>query len=136
MTKLYSVFRKWHRYVFFWRWMILISLSHGLPFSWWKMGVELCVEERNLLSVAYKNVIGARRASWRIITTFEEKEALRNMDNCLTLVKKYRKKVEEELTEICWDVLKVLDKHLIKPSCLNESQVFYNKMCVSSIVLY
>jgi len=28
------------------------------------LDVELTVEERNLLSVAYKNVIGARRASW------------------------------------------------------------------------
>ncbi len=28
--------------------------------------VELTVEERNLLSVAYKNVIGARRASWYV----------------------------------------------------------------------
>lgn len=37
-------------------------------------GVELTVEERNLLSVAYKNVIGARRASWRIISSIEQKE--------------------------------------------------------------
>lgn len=92
------------------------------------MGVELCVEERNLLSVAYKNVIGARRASWRIITTFEEKEALRNMDNCLTLVKKYRKKVEEELSEICWDVLNVIKKYLITTAKVTESIVFYHKM--------
>lgn len=35
---------------------------------------ELTVEERNLLSVAYKNVIGARRASWRIISSVEQKE--------------------------------------------------------------
>jgi len=38
------------------------------------LDVELSVEERNLLSVAYKNVIGARRASWRIISSIEQKE--------------------------------------------------------------
>ena len=35
------------------------------------MNAELSVEKRNLLSVAYKNVIGARRASWRIISSLE-----------------------------------------------------------------
>lgn len=39
-----------------------------------QLGVELTVEERNLLSVAYKNVIGARRASWRIVSSIETKE--------------------------------------------------------------
>lgn len=38
------------------------------------LDVELTVEERNLLSVAYKNVIGARRASWRIISSLEQKD--------------------------------------------------------------
>ena len=36
---------------------------------------ELTVEERNLLSVAYKNVIGSRRASWRVISSIEQKVA-------------------------------------------------------------
>ncbi|EEY19856.1 conserved hypothetical protein [Verticillium alfalfae VaMs.102] len=30
-----------------------------------KLGGELTVDERNLLSVAYKNVVGTRGASWR-----------------------------------------------------------------------
>ena len=36
-------------------------------------GVELSNEERNLLSVAYKNVVGARRSSWRVISSIEQK---------------------------------------------------------------
>ena len=48
------------------------------------MDVELTVEERNLLSVAYKNVIGARRASWRIISSIEQKEE--NKVTCLLSV--------------------------------------------------
>ncbi|KAF3796003.1 14-3-3-like protein A [Nymphaea thermarum] len=36
-------------------------------------GEELTVEECSLLSVAYKNVIGARRASWRIISSIEQR---------------------------------------------------------------
>ena len=38
------------------------------------MDMELTVEERNLLSVAYKNVIGTRRAAWRIVSSIEQKE--------------------------------------------------------------
>merc|ERR1711920_661738 len=37
-------------------------------------GGELSVEERNLLSVAYKNAVGSRRAAWRIITSVKDKE--------------------------------------------------------------
>ena len=36
-------------------------------------GVELSNEERNLLSVAFKNVVGARRSSWRVISSIEQK---------------------------------------------------------------
>ena len=45
------------------------------------MDVELTAEERNLLSVAYKNVIGASRASWRIIISIEQKEKKREKTN-------------------------------------------------------
>ena len=35
---------------------------------------ELTVEERNLLSVAYKNTIGSRRTAWRALSSIEKKE--------------------------------------------------------------
>lgn len=44
------------------------------------MEQDLSTEERNLLSVAYKNVIGARRASWRIISSLEQKEEGKSTD--------------------------------------------------------
>lgn len=39
-------------------------------------GSELSVEERNLLSVAYKNTVGSRRAGWRIISSVEQKDRM------------------------------------------------------------
>ena len=68
---------------------------------------ELTVEERNLLSVAYKNVIGARRASWRIIQSIEHKEEGRG-GNKLELIRSYRNQVEKELKDICQVSLSVL----------------------------
>ncbi|KAI9682185.1 MAG: 14-3-3 protein [Caeruleum heppii] len=89
---------------------------------------ELSVEERNLLSVAYKNVIGARRASWRIVTSIEQKEESKGNESQVSLIKEYRQKIEAELAKICEDILDVLDKHLIPSAQSGESKVFYHKM--------
>ena len=58
------------------------------------LDVELTVEERNLLSVAYKNVIGARRASWRIISSIEQKEENKAAEDKLKMIKAYRSQVQ------------------------------------------
>ena len=81
-----------------------------------KMDVELTVEERNLLSVAYKNTIGARRASWRIISSIEQKEDSKGNQHHVARIREYRAKVELELSNICTDVLTILDRHLVPAS--------------------
>jgi len=89
---------------------------------------ELSVEERNLLSVAYKNVIGARRASWRIVSSIEQKEESKGNEAQVSLIKEYRAKIEQELAKICDDILSVLDHSLIPSAGSGESKVFYYKM--------
>ncbi|OVA13284.1 14-3-3 protein [Macleaya cordata] len=93
-----------------------------------KLDVELTVEERNLLSVGYKNVIGARRASWRILSSIEQKEEGKGNELNVKRIKEYRQKVELELTNICNDIMTVIDEHLIPSSSAGESTVFYYKM--------
>jgi len=92
-----------------------------------KLNQELSIEERNLLSVAYKNVIGARRASWRIVSSIESREDSKG-SSWLPSIKAYRTKIEKELEKICEDILLVLDEHLIKAAESGESKVFYHKM--------
>ena len=96
---------------------------------------DLNLEERNLLSVAFKNAVGARRASLRIINSVEMKQTKKgNVENA-SLARKYRTMVEEELNTICYDILSVIDDNLLKrieddqkTEGVVESIVFYYKM--------
>ncbi|KAE8651388.1 14-3-3 protein 7 [Cucumis sativus] len=93
-----------------------------------KLNVELTVEERNLLSVGYKNVIGARRASWRILSSIEQKETTKHNEKNVERIIGYRHGVEDELSKICSKILSIIDQHLLPCSSAGESTVFYHKM--------
>jgi len=91
----------------------------------------LSTEERNLLSVAYKNIVGAKRSSWRVISSIEQKSA--DKEN---LAKGYRTKIETELDQVCNEVLQLLDTYLVQKAVDRssesptdaESAVFFLKM--------
>merc|ERR1719174_981234 len=93
-----------------------------------KLPDELSIEERNLLSVAYKNAVGSRRAAWRIITSVEQKEKTKGNEEQAKYAKEYCLKVESELQKICDTILGLLDNNLITKASSGESKVFYQKM--------
>jgi len=82
---------------------------------------DLTVEERNLMSVAYKNVVGARRTACRALHAEEHK------DNKIANL--FLKQVETELENWCKDVIDLLQNHLLKNNTEEtEARVFYLKM--------
>jgi len=96
----------------------------------------LTADQRNLLSVAYKNVVGAKRSSWRMLTDDTVIDNLGSPDT----VNKYKKVVEDEMEKICNDILaKLKGLHEQNKTALDnapnnekqvlaECQVFYLKM--------
>jgi len=93
-----------------------------------KIPQELSVEERNLLSVAYKNAVGSRRAAWRIITSIEQKEKTKGNSEQAQFAREYCQKVETELDQICSTILELLNGNLLDKASSDESKVFYHKM--------
>tara|TARA_B110001469_G_scaffold122011_1_gene132096 strand:+ start:135 stop:665 length:531 start_codon:yes stop_codon:yes gene_type:complete len=89
------------------------------------------LEERNLLSVAYKNVVSARRASLRVISSIEAREQEKGVgSSLLPNIAAYRSSVEDELQAICNDVLTLIDDYCLEnaPETEPDSHVFYQKM--------
>jgi 14-3-3 protein epsilon len=88
----------------------------------------LTIDERNILSVAFKNVVGTRRAAWRVITLIERKENKKGTKQNADKAKNYKQMIEKELTSVCQNILDLLNKDLIPHCKSNEGQVFLLKM--------
>lgn len=90
---------------------------------------QLTPEERNLLSIAYKNTTGTLRGSWRTIDLLEKKEG--NTRRQLALMQVEKDRIKEELDDTCRDVVELMEKHLIPAADSGEEKVFYSKMYVA-----
>lgn len=93
-----------------------------------KVTSELTVEERNILSVAFKNVVGNRRTAWRVLNSIEQKEARRSNEENKARASSYKEKVEGELRSFCREILRVIDNDLIPKTSSDEGKVFFIKM--------
>lgn len=86
---------------------------------------EPSVEERNLLSVAYKNISGTRRTAWRALTAIEENP---KYEKYKAKTKNYKKIVEDELKKVCKDLIKIIDESILAKLKTAESKTFYLKL--------
>jgi 14-3-3 protein epsilon len=91
---------------------------------------RLTVDERNLLSIAYKNITNVLRNSWRVADTLEKLESSRPnpMPRHAALARRQRERIERELANACRDLVNLLDGRLILVAQAGEETVFYLKM--------
>lgn len=89
---------------------------------------KLTEDQRNLFSSSYKNVVGSKRAAWRLIFDVEIKERSRKKRDQKRLAKSYRKLLEIELDEICNEVISLIDSILANKENDAEGKVFFRKM--------
>lgn len=82
-------------------------------------------DERNLLSVAFKNVVGSRRTSWRVINV---KLAEDLKENQKKVCQDMKLRVESELKGLCNEVLDLLNEHLIPNPENVQANIFFLKM--------
>ena len=88
----------------------------------------LSSDERNLLSIAYKNTITLRRTAIRTLSAYEAKERKKEDSAYLAYIVEYKKRVEDELEKLCDKIIKSIDQFLLPKSADAESGVFYHKM--------
>eukprot|EP01071_Lankesteria_metandrocarpae_P003964 Lankesteria_metandrocarpae@DN3287_c0_g1_i3.p1 len=91
-------------------------------------GSGLSLEERNLLSVAYKNAVGQRRLSWRMVKQLEAKQKKRNNTAAENASADYRRGIETEISNLCNKLLGLLTTSLISTAKEPEDFVFYKKL--------
>lgn len=89
---------------------------------------DLSSDERNLLSIAYKNTISLRRQAVRTLLAYEMKERKKEGSVYLPYIVEYKKRIEDELANLCQKIIKNIDTHLIPRATEAEAKVFYHKM--------
>lgn len=86
---------------------------------------DFTTEERNLLSVGFKNLIGSKRTALRTISAIEQNPKYSKYADALG---SYKRKIEEELFNQCMHVVSIVRDRCMKVASTNESKAFFLKM--------
>ena len=86
---------------------------------------DFTTEERNLLSVGFKNQIGSKRTAIRTISAIEQNPKYQKFNDALS---SYKKKIEGELYEQCISIVEIVKGQCMKNSATDETKAFFYKM--------
>ena len=90
-----------------------------------KSGEDFTVDERNLLSVGFKNLIGSQRGAIRTIGAIEQNPKYTKFSDALQT---YKKRIENELYDKCIEIVEVVRGKCLGCAADDESKAFFHKM--------
>jgi len=90
-----------------------------------KSGEDFTIDERNLLSVGFKNLIGSQRGAIRTIGAIEQNPKYQKFGDALA---QYKKKIEKELYDKCMQIVQTVENKCVKLAAEDESKAFFQKM--------
>merc|ERR1711959_189550 len=90
-----------------------------------KSGEDFTVDERNLLSVGFKNLIGSQRGAIRTIGAIEQNPKYSKFGDPL---QSYKKRIETELYGKCIEIVNIVKGQCMPLAADDESKAFFQKM--------
>jgi 14-3-3 protein epsilon len=90
-----------------------------------KKGEDFTIDERNLLSVGFKNLIGSQRGAIRTIGAIEQNPKYQKFGDALAA---YKKKIEKELYDQCMKIVNIVKNKCFGLASDDESKAFFYKM--------
>ena len=88
-------------------------------------GAEVSSDERNLISVAFKNLISSKRAACRTICAIEQNPKYQKFDVAL---KDYKTSIESQLMNDCQRIITIINNRVLSTDCSGEAKAFFVKM--------
>jgi len=97
------------------------QLEHVLA----EKGADVTSDERNLLSVAFKNLISSKRAACRTIAAIEQNPKYSKFGDALA---GYKAGIEGKLQDDCQRIIDMINNKVLAKSCDGEPKAFFVKM--------
>merc|ERR1712060_724405 len=88
-------------------------------------GGDVSADERNLISVAFKNLISSKRAACRTIAAIEQNPKYSKFNTALAA---YKTRIEEQLIEDCERIINIIKNKVLSKACDGEAKAFFVKM--------